>query len=86
MSAASFAPLPAHRVVTVLDVGTGGGDIPVTLVRWARRHGRRLRVFALDRGRATLSYARGYTLATRRSPSSRAMLWICPCGRSPWTL
>lgn len=55
--------VPTHRVVTVLDVGAGAADIPVTLVRWARRHGRRLRVFALDRGRATLSYARDYTAA-----------------------
>ena len=55
--------LPAHRAVTVLDVGAGAADIPVTLVRWARRHGRALRIFALDRGRATLKYARAYTAA-----------------------
>jgi len=54
---------PAHRPITVLDVGAGAADIPVTLVRWARRHGRALRVFALDRGRATLKYARAYTAA-----------------------
>jgi hypothetical protein len=50
--------LPAHRPVTVLDVGAGGADIPVTLVRWARRHGRVLRVLALDRGRVAIDYAR----------------------------
>ena len=55
--------LPAHRPIIVLDVGAGAADIPVTLVRWARRHGRALRVFALDRGRATLAYARAYTAA-----------------------
>jgi len=55
--------LPADRTVTVLDVGAGAADIPVTLVRWARRHGRTMRVFALDRGRATLAYARAYTAA-----------------------
>lgn len=55
--------LPAHRPVTVLDVGAGAADIPVRLVRWARRHRRALRVFALDRGRATLEYARAYTAA-----------------------
>lgn len=53
--------LPADRMVTVLDVGAGAADIPVTLVRWARRRGRALRVIALDRGHATLEYARGYT-------------------------
>jgi hypothetical protein len=56
-------PLPAHRTATVLDVGTGAADIPVALVRWARRAGRRLRVLALDRGSATLAYARGFAAA-----------------------
>ncbi len=55
--------LPAHRTATVLDVGTGAADIPVALVRWARRAGRRLRVLALDRGSATLAHARGVAAA-----------------------
>jgi len=49
--------LPADRLVTVLDVGTGAGDIPRELVRWARRQGRPIRVFALDRDAATLQIA-----------------------------
>ncbi len=49
--------LPADRLITVLDVGTGAGDIPRALVRWARRQGRRIRVFALDRDAATLQIA-----------------------------
>jgi len=52
------AALPAGQPVTILDVGTGGADIPVALVRWARRHGRRMRVFALDQGGAALACAR----------------------------
>lgn len=55
--------LPADRAVTVLDVGAGAADIPVTLVRWARRTGRRIRVFALDRDGTVLKYARGYAAA-----------------------
>jgi ubiquinone/menaquinone biosynthesis C-methylase UbiE len=51
------AGLPADRLVTVLDVGTGAGDIPRELVRWARREGRRIRIFALDRDPATLQIA-----------------------------
>ena len=49
--------LPTDRLITVLDVGTGAGDIPRELVRWARREGRRIRVFALDRDAATLRIA-----------------------------
>jgi ubiquinone/menaquinone biosynthesis C-methylase UbiE len=52
-----LADLPADRLITVLDVGTGAGDIPRELVRWARREGRRIRVFALDRDAATLQIA-----------------------------
>jgi ubiquinone/menaquinone biosynthesis C-methylase UbiE len=52
-----LAAMPADRLVTVLDVGTGAGDIPRELVRWARRQGRRIRIFALDRDAATLQIA-----------------------------
>ena len=52
-----LAALPTERLITVLDVGTGAGDIPRELVRWARRQGRRIRVFALDRDAATLRIA-----------------------------
>ncbi len=58
-----LAVLPADKLVTVLDVGAGAADIPVALVRWARRAGRRIRVLALDRDGATLTYARGYAAA-----------------------
>lgn len=46
------------EAITVLDVGSGGADIPIHLVRWARRSGRRLRVIALDRNRQILEVAR----------------------------
>jgi SAM-dependent methyltransferase len=50
--------VPAGRRVTVLDVGSGGGDIPRALVRWARRVRRPIRVLALDRDPAALALAR----------------------------
>ena len=50
--------VPRDRVATVLDVGTGSADVPRALVRWARRGGRRVRVYALDREVATLDVAR----------------------------
>ncbi len=53
-----LAGVPRDRELTVLDVGTGGADIPKALARWARRAGRRLRIFALDRDPAMLAVAR----------------------------
>ena len=54
------AALPSDRPVTVLDVGAGAADIPLALVRWARRAGRRIRVLALDHEGVTLRYARAH--------------------------
>lgn len=49
LSTAAIEALAAHRVqLTLLDVGTGGGDIPVALLDWARRRGRRLSVVGID--------------------------------------
>jgi SAM-dependent methyltransferase len=58
------ALLPPGRVLTVLDVGTGGGDVPRALVRWARRVRRPIRLFAPDRdpaaARVTLGLGTAY--------------------------
>lgn len=49
---AHLAPFFArHRgpaPLRVLDLGTGGGDVPAAVVRWARARGRRVSVLALD--------------------------------------
>jgi len=49
---------PPNRRLTILDVGTGSSDLPRALVRWARRVGRPIRVFALDRDPDTVLVAR----------------------------
>ncbi|TKV28646.1 methyltransferase domain-containing protein [Arthrobacter sp. NamB2] len=41
----AFSP---DRTNTLLDVGSGGGDVPRALVRWARLDGLRLEVTAID--------------------------------------
>ncbi len=46
------------QTLTLLDVATGGADIPVALVRRARAAGRRLRIIALDLQPQTLAFAR----------------------------
>lgn len=40
--------LQRDRVNTLLDIGSGGGDVPRALARWARRDGYRLQVTAID--------------------------------------
>jgi 2-polyprenyl-3-methyl-5-hydroxy-6-metoxy-1,4-benzoquinol methylase len=35
--------------IRILDVATGGADIPAAIVRWARRHGRRVRIVGIDK-------------------------------------
>ena len=46
------------RTIEVLDVGTGGGDIPVALLQWAERHGLQLRIEGVDATRETIEVAR----------------------------
>ena len=43
-----FARPEAGETLRILDVGTGAADIPLALARWARRHGRRVRIVALE--------------------------------------
>ncbi|RIJ51954.1 methyltransferase, partial [Clavibacter lycopersici] len=40
--------LSADRETTLLDIGSGGGDVPLSLARWARRDGLRLSVTGID--------------------------------------
>lgn len=49
LSAAGIRALAAHRnELTMLDVGTGGADIPAGLIERSRAQGRRLRIVAID--------------------------------------
>lgn len=43
---------------TLLDVGCGGGDVPLLLARWARREGRRLEITAIDPDHRAFEFAR----------------------------
>lgn len=51
--------LRAGRHVRLLDVGTGGADLPRRLLRWAARDGGGLRVVAIDPDARAMAYARG---------------------------
>lgn len=43
--------------LTVLDVGFGGGDVPVALARWAERDGVDLRITAIDPDERAFAFA-----------------------------
>jgi 2-polyprenyl-3-methyl-5-hydroxy-6-metoxy-1,4-benzoquinol methylase len=51
------------REFTLLDVGTGSGDIPVRIVEWARRESMRARIIALDAEPVTVNAAARETKA-----------------------
>ena len=55
----------AERSLTVLDLGTGAGDIPRALVEWAESESKEIEVTALDVNPRCLAYARA------RHPSDR---------------
>ncbi len=65
---AAMAAGLASEEFTVLDVGTGSGDIPLHVARWARGRGLRARVVATDAHAGTLALAREHA---ERDPDVR---------------
>ncbi|HKU62415.1 MAG TPA: methyltransferase domain-containing protein [Gemmatimonadales bacterium] len=49
--------VPRSRPLTLLDLGTGAGDLPGDAVRWAARHGWRLVPVGLERSRVAAALA-----------------------------
>jgi 2-polyprenyl-3-methyl-5-hydroxy-6-metoxy-1,4-benzoquinol methylase len=49
--------LNAATATTLLDIGCGGGDVPVLLSRWAARDGLRLEITAIDPDRRAAAFA-----------------------------
>lgn len=62
----ALAPLlPTGRDVSLLDVGTGSGDLPRALVSWGAARGRRFRVVGADRHPQTIRIAHARNHAFR---------------------
>lgn len=63
-AAAMPSPQPSSegrgRTMQILDVGTGSADIPVAMVKWARRSGHRVHITAVDRHPVTVDLAREF--------------------------
>jgi ubiquinone/menaquinone biosynthesis C-methylase UbiE len=71
--------VPGWTDLDLLDVGTGGADIPLALLADARRAGRRLRVTALDSRPEVLAAA---ALARPGLPSAESLILVVGDGRS----
>ena len=65
-------PAPARSVLSVLDVATGGGDVPAAVAAWAARAGIAVRIAALDRHPTTARLASAATASCRAVTVSRA--------------
>ncbi|MEP6474040.1 MAG: methyltransferase domain-containing protein [Gemmatimonadota bacterium] len=59
-----LAKEPAGRTLTLLDVGTGAGDLPRAAVAWARAHGIEIRPLGLERHPVAARLARSAGLTT----------------------
>jgi SAM-dependent methyltransferase len=53
--------VPRREAYRVLDLGTGGGDLPRAIVNWANRAGVLLRIDAVDASPAILSLAKRFS-------------------------
>jgi SAM-dependent methyltransferase len=49
------------ETLTILDVGTGGGDLPIDIVHEARAMGKRVRITAVEKDATTAAYAKAET-------------------------
>jgi len=73
-----LSALPEGETLHVLDVGTGGADLPLDLVSFARRLGRGIRIVAVDRDPVTIEYARARTAGTPEIEVRRAGAFALP--------
>ena len=73
--------VPPARPLTLLDLGTGAGDLPRRAVRWARRRGYTLRPVGLELSRTAAALARGGRRPLRRRPAPARRR----CATSRWT-
>ncbi len=60
-------PAAADRPHTLLDIGFGGGDIPLALGRWAQRDGIKLEITAIDPDHRALAYVKTHDCPTNVS-------------------
>jgi SAM-dependent methyltransferase len=54
---------PSEREFTLLDIGTGNGDVPATIMRWARRRKLTARISCLEHEAVTVEEAADQTRA-----------------------
>ncbi len=71
--------LPIGAEISLLDIGTGGGDLPAAAGRWAERAGRTVRLIGMDRSSEMIGFA-----ATRLSKHSSRNFLIGDATKLPF--
>jgi hypothetical protein len=87
-SLAGLAPYLRGRRdrVHLLDVGTGGGDLPVAIARWCRAEGVAIRIVAVDRGDGACRFARTLARDYPEIEICRADVFALPLRRQSFHL
>ena len=70
------------RTFSLLDLGTGAGDIPAAVARWARSKGIEAKIVGLDLDQVTLEVARGQTESCLEVSLVRADVFRLPFAAS----
>jgi 2-polyprenyl-3-methyl-5-hydroxy-6-metoxy-1,4-benzoquinol methylase len=70
-------PRESYRV---LDIGTGSGDIPLSILRWAKARGIGIEIVATDNHPTTLELARRHTAEAREITIEQADALALPYG------
>jgi 2-polyprenyl-3-methyl-5-hydroxy-6-metoxy-1,4-benzoquinol methylase len=70
-------PRASYRI---LDIGTGSGDIPLSIVRWAKARGMGIEIVATDNHPTTLELARRHTAEAREITIENADALALPYG------
>ena len=68
------------RALTVLDLATGLGDIPMSIVRWARRRGIAIKITAVDNNSTVVEFAREQARAFPEITVERRSILDLPYG------
>ncbi|HEY2990726.1 MAG TPA: methyltransferase domain-containing protein [Candidatus Binatia bacterium] len=81
-----FARARSMANFSLLDIGTGGGDVPTTIAHWARSEGIEAKIVGIDLDPVTLGVARGQIRSFPEISLVRADVFCLPFAPSSFDL